>query len=283
MGQKDITEKMLADYNDVFADIVNVLLFDGKQIVNPDDLESVKDKSQYKSDGEIHEEERDVSKVVKNRQIRIAFLGIEHQTGTDKDEPFRVIGYDGASYRAQLLSEQKERYPVVTLILYFGLKRWDKATSLFEALEISDEWKPYVNDYKINLFEIAFLNPEQVNKFQSDFRIVADYLVQKRMNNDYIPSAENIRHMNEVLKLMSVVADDIRFEEIQRELHKEGGARNMCQVLDRIENKGKLEGKIEGKIEAYFDDGRSVEEISQKVGIPVSDVCKIVNSLGLKR
>ena len=26
MGQKDITEKILADYNDVFADIVNVLL-----------------------------------------------------------------------------------------------------------------------------------------------------------------------------------------------------------------------------------------------------------------
>lgn len=27
MGQKDITEKLLEDYNDVFADIVNVLLF----------------------------------------------------------------------------------------------------------------------------------------------------------------------------------------------------------------------------------------------------------------
>ena len=27
MGEKDITEKILADYNDVFADIVNVLLF----------------------------------------------------------------------------------------------------------------------------------------------------------------------------------------------------------------------------------------------------------------
>ena len=30
MGEKDITEKILADYNDVFADIVNVLLFGGK-------------------------------------------------------------------------------------------------------------------------------------------------------------------------------------------------------------------------------------------------------------
>ena len=32
LGAKDITEKILADYNDVFADIENVLLFQGEQI-----------------------------------------------------------------------------------------------------------------------------------------------------------------------------------------------------------------------------------------------------------
>ena len=29
MGEKDITEKILEDYNDVFADIINGLLFQG--------------------------------------------------------------------------------------------------------------------------------------------------------------------------------------------------------------------------------------------------------------
>ena len=29
MGQKEITEKVLEHYNDVFADIINGLLFDG--------------------------------------------------------------------------------------------------------------------------------------------------------------------------------------------------------------------------------------------------------------
>ncbi len=37
MAEKDITEKILADYNDVFADIVNVLLFHGEQVISPDD------------------------------------------------------------------------------------------------------------------------------------------------------------------------------------------------------------------------------------------------------
>ena len=33
MGQKDIAEKTLEAYNDVFADIVNGLVFKGKKVV----------------------------------------------------------------------------------------------------------------------------------------------------------------------------------------------------------------------------------------------------------
>ena len=36
MGEKDITEKILADYNDVFADIMNGLLFAGEQKIGED-------------------------------------------------------------------------------------------------------------------------------------------------------------------------------------------------------------------------------------------------------
>ncbi|MBQ8148771.1 MAG: Rpn family recombination-promoting nuclease/putative transposase [Lachnospiraceae bacterium] len=271
MGQKDIAEKMLADYNDVFADIVNVLLFDGKQVIKEDSLENVKDKSQYKAASQIHEEERDVSKVFNRHNIRIAMLGLEHQTDVDADEVFRVLGYDGVSYKSQLLNGRKERYPVVTLVLYFGTKRWNKATSLFEALDIADEWKPYVNDYKINLFEIAFLEPEQVAKFKSDFRIVADYFVQTRMSKEYVPSKENFKHVDEILKLFRVLTDDSRFEEAQNNSDG-GGARNMCEVLDRAENKGKIEGMVIAFNKAKF----SVEQIAGEVGISVAEVQSIL-------
>lgn len=40
MAQKDITEKHLQEYNDVFADIVNVLLFNGERIVEENSLEN---------------------------------------------------------------------------------------------------------------------------------------------------------------------------------------------------------------------------------------------------
>ena len=61
MGLKDIEEKQFEDYNDVFADIVNVLVFGGKQVVKPEALENSKDKSRFKAaKGRIAEQERDV-------------------------------------------------------------------------------------------------------------------------------------------------------------------------------------------------------------------------------
>jgi len=60
MGKKDITERLLADYNDVFADICNVLLFNGREVVTPDGLQNAQTKSVYKADEEIHEQERDL-------------------------------------------------------------------------------------------------------------------------------------------------------------------------------------------------------------------------------
>lgn len=49
MGVKDITEKTLEAYNDVFADIVNVLLFNGKQVIMEDELEEDAPGSHYKA------------------------------------------------------------------------------------------------------------------------------------------------------------------------------------------------------------------------------------------
>jgi len=45
MGTKDITEKQLADYNDVFADIINGVLFGGEQVVLEHELQNARDKS----------------------------------------------------------------------------------------------------------------------------------------------------------------------------------------------------------------------------------------------
>lgn len=251
MGQKDLSEKILVAYNDVFADIVNVLLFNGEKQIQPEELEDRGAKAFYKENGVLHEMERDVVKRWKKEEVRFACIGVENQTTIDQDMPLRVIGYDGAAYRAQLADEPKrqERYPVVTIVLYFGYDRkWDKPLQLLEKLAIPEKLDPYVNDYKVNLFEVAWLTDEQVEMFQSDFKVVADYFVQKRKNNGYTPTKTEIKHVEAVLQLLSVMEHDDRFvEAIYRTDGKEN--RNMCDVLDVVENRGRKEGRTEGRTE----------------------------------
>ena len=38
MGEKDKIEKLLEDYSDVFADIINVLVYQGEEVVKPEEL-----------------------------------------------------------------------------------------------------------------------------------------------------------------------------------------------------------------------------------------------------
>ena len=250
MAILDITEKILEDYNDVFADIANVLLFQGKQRILPEQLVNTKDKSMIKADGRIHEQERDVNKYWNDGNVTIALYGIENQTDIDKDMPLRVYSYDGSSYKQQLLNG-KDRYPVITMVLYFGTKRWNKPKTLSEIFHVPEELKPYFNDHKINLFEIAFLEEEQVQMFKSDFRIVADYFVQIRKNKNYIPSKDKILHVEEVLKMMSALTKDSWFEESYNQ--SKGGVTTMCEVIDNAMTEGRLEGRLEGRTEGMIE------------------------------
>lgn len=76
MAEKDITEKNLEALNDVFADIVNVLLFKGERLIDENELEADTTKSMFKSDGKIHKQERDVSKIWKNGLRQKGFTSV---------------------------------------------------------------------------------------------------------------------------------------------------------------------------------------------------------------
>ena len=285
MAEKDITEKNLEALNDVFADIVNVLLFKGEQVINEKDLEADTTKSMFKADGKIHEQERDVSKFWKNGEIRISILGIENQTAQDSDMPLRVISYDGASYKQQLLDKkQKKRYPVATLVLYFGTEeKWSKAKHLYDCFEIPEKLKPFVNDYKINVFNIAFLSQKTIAMFKSDFKIIAEYFRAKRLNQKYKGSKEKLKHANETLKMFSALTGDNSFEKVYNEDNFKKGGITMCDVVERIRDEGITEGILEGKadvIRKMLDaNALTIEQIADILKLPVKEVQKIAQKV----
>ena len=248
MKDKDITQKVLEKYNDVFADILNVLLFNGRDVVEESTLIDALPMSMLKIDGRVRSQERDIAKYWRKSKINVALFGLENQTTPNKLMPLRVLGYDGAEYVKQSRKENidKAKYPVITLVLYLGYeKEWNYPKTLFEVLDIDEDIKPYVNDFKINLFEIAYLDKEKINLFKSDFRILADYLYQMRINRDYIADETTIEHVEELLTLMSAMTGDNRFEESINDL-KGKEKINMCEVLDRVEARGIEKGIEQG-------------------------------------
>ena len=283
MGEKDITEKILEDHNDVFADIINGLLFDGVQEIKPEALENKTVHAQYKAeDDKVHELERDIAKYWKEEKVELAICGIENQSKVEKHMPFRIIGYDGAAYRNQLQQERRKMLPVVTIVLYFGTDRhWSSRKKIKELMEIPRCLDMYVNDYQMHVFEVAWLTEEQISRFHSDFKVVANFFVQKRKNRDYIPDdPTEIRHVDEVLKLLKVMTGDRRYEEIFR---KKKGVRSMCDVAERLEkmgiakgieigrSEGKMEGEIKGKMLVYKNlcrEGFGEEEARRLTELP---------------
>ena len=256
MQEKDITQKMLERHNDVFSDIVNVLLFGGKKVVEEETLFDAVTDSVLKIDKKVRIQDRDVAKYWKDSQINIALLGIENQTTPNKLMPFRVISYDGTEYGKQSRTENidKKKYPVISLVLYLGFEqKWLYPKNLLGIIDVDEKLKPYVNDYKINLFEIAYLDREIIDSFTSDFWILADYLYQMRVNKNYVADKKSIGHIEELLMLMSAMTGDKRFEEIIDEANKKEVV-NMCEVLDIVEARG-IEKGIEKGIERGREEG----------------------------
>lgn len=271
LPEKDFREKKLEDFDDVFSDIINVLLFHGERRVDENDLESGMLRSGLKTEEKFEEQERDVKKYWKRGQIRLAVYGLENQTGTDSDYVFRNIGYDGAEYRDQVRRRNEIRrdnvkrkkdgieplkmpdfYPVVTLVLYFGDTHWSGSLNLKDHLVIPEGLEDYVSDYKVNLFEIAYLSDEQVNSFKSDFRYVAEYFVANRKRNEgqipeFMITAEHLKHVEEFVELMNAITNSDRFSYLPK-LYKERGGGSMYTILfDEAEERGEKRGEKKGE------------------------------------
>ena len=203
--------------------------------------------------------------------------------------PLRVIGYDGAVYRDEIndkaeaeaeIKEHKKKgepfdendkrlqtYPAITVVLYFNpKKKWDAPKTLKECFKnVPKEIEPYVNDYKVNLFEIAWLSEETIKKFTSDFRFVADFFRQKRINKRYKAPAGEAKHIREVMELLSAVTQDKRFIDAYNERKAEGRPNNMEVWIDEAEDRGYARGIHQGEnlmgklISALLSDGKQSE------------------------
>lgn len=246
MGQKDLTEKNLEFYPDVFADILNALLYQGNQVVTAEELRAAPTETLYPGDnGKLRNQFHDVSKyVVQDGNIKMQYT-IENETKAKRKAVLRKAGYEGAVYREQF--DRKECYPVVSIMLHWGKKRWKQPrvlSRLWGKEQIPKEAGAYIDEIKLHVFDMQHLSKEIRNRFKSDIRIVVDYLAE---GENYIPSKQRIVHLEALLRMLKALTGDGRYEAIIQEMPEteKKGEITMCELLDKYENRGIATGRVE--------------------------------------
>ena len=283
MKEKDITEKKLLSYNDVFADVINGTIFEGQEIVRSEDLTDANPVTQFKDDKNTHREQiRDVAKLWEKKGVIFSFIGIENQTSLDRDMILRVISYDGATYKNQIGNEHI--YPVFTIVIYWGKNEWKAPTTLKERIECPTEIIDVVSDYKFKLIDMARLSDEEIDKFRDDFKFIAGILSKKR---NYRPHDLDIKHPEEVLDLLDAVLHDDRFKIMKSEIVRiktEGREVDMCEFLDELEKRG-MEKGIEQGIEQGMEKGeeQATFRIAKNFKDSKVDIEIIVKATGLTK
>lgn len=290
MAKKDLVSKKIEDYNDVFADIYNTLLF-GKDYLNPEWLEAGSTESIYKTDERnLNEQRRDVLKRYQNTMnLSVCSFGIENQAKIDRRMPVRVMGYDAGTYRQQINNGKEELMPVITIVLNMTDQRWDKAKSIHEMLDVNKmdaELAKYVQDYKIYVFDIAFLEDEVIGSFKSDFREIAGFFKKKRMGENPLTSENELKHPYAIMEFISVFTQDRSYLDsidYLANIRKTGGTMNMCAVADALKTEGRregrLEGRLEGKVELLVEMNYEDTDIADKLKISVEEVRRIIETM----
>lgn len=203
--------------------------------------------------------------------------------------PLRVISYDGADYRAQIrlrqdiirrnanLKDRQEKepvpdfYPVISIVLYFGLERWNKPLNLKSCFAIPEGLEDYVNDYEVHIFEVAFLSDETISMFKSDFRQIAEFFAQSRKIKEgtlkeYTIPVGDLVHAKEVMELMSAMTGDHSFEDSYNSTIT--GRSSMWTLIDYVrEQKEEAEARLEEE-KARADEEKSRADEAE------ADMCK---------
>ena len=315
----DIIVKNYWRNKEQFADFFNAVLFDGKQVIKPKELEDLDTEEssvlEHKEYAESIGASRDTVKIRKKSTVygvEFVILGMEGQEHIHYAMPMRVMGYDYAAYQKQYVdnaakyktakSLTEEEYlskmkkddrlvPVITVVVYYGEKPWDGAVSLHGMLHISEEMKPFVNDYRMHLVEARKNDLKLHNINNRDlFNLLGILLDRNGKLQETRDRAINYAREHRVEKTVIMTAAGAANCKIDYNKIARKGDADMCTVFEETRREGIAEGEAKGEakgiIETGYEFGISEEEIlarlQKKLNISLAEAQEYVKKFGRK-
>ena len=257
--------------NHHFADLFNAVLFDGEQVLNPDDLSEADTdvSSLIKFNGHVETVQK-VLDVVKKTAYGIDFViwGLENQAKIHYAMPLRHMVGDAFSYMKEyqeiaaknrrdrnfassdeFLSNMKKTdrlHPVISLCVYYGEDSWDGPFCLVDMLEVPEKIKPLVADYKMNLLQLR--TSETLQFHNQDVNTVFD-ISRSIYERDYRRIAALYKDMqipSELGMVIGAITQSQKLIDHALEREQKGGQVNMCHALEELENTAIQRGLVKG-------------------------------------
>ena len=293
-----------------FANLFNVKVFDGVQVIHPDELEPVDGENHIQiqtpngKEQDIHRY-RDITMRWKG-EMNLMILACENQDKIHYAMPVRTMIYDGLSYVQQMkllwdLRDKDEKMssdeflsrfrkedkicPVLTLVFYYGEEEWDASLDLYGMFNIENtlrenkNLRKYIPNYTINLIDGARI--EDCTLFEKDLQIVLGLLKcrkDKQKLKQYVEDNKEFFKSVDVETGM-VISSFINSESIKKtiEQQKEGAGVDMCKAMEDWAAEERKEGREEKAIEIAKNllNILEIEVIAEKVGLPV----KVIRNL----
>lgn len=301
MGIPNAAVNRLIERPEIFADLMNGSVFDGEQVLKPEDLSPDTTEKSILREGEkgkiiALERRRDVCMKAEIGRYSV-ILANETQENVHYAMPIRNMLYDALEYTRQVQELKKQHrekgeclsdedflsgitredrlVPVLTTVLYCGSKPWDGSLSIYEMLgfhqeeTLAEKLQNYLPNYKINLINPHSLDhPERYRTCLQHIFSMLKYNKEKEELYRYVKlHRKELQKMDsiELAAVFALLGEQKRLEKLM-EKKKDKEERDMCQAIDELIEDGRQEGiklGISQGQELGFREGTEKKLISQ--------------------
>ncbi|MCR4789435.1 MAG: Rpn family recombination-promoting nuclease/putative transposase [Lachnospiraceae bacterium] len=291
MGKKDIKEKAFMKIPANFADLCNGVLFEGEQVIKPEELEEAGTEVLKKENSVFS----DVAMRWKKNNSVISVIEVENQSRTDYAMVIRNLNLIASHYQDQIkqkwaettdkgdtkpgrdefLSEMMKDTlltPVIVIVVYYNEDPWKGKRRLFELLDldgIPEKYRDYLLDYKMILFDYHDYDNYEI--FTGEMKRLCEALCLQKDKDALIAYFKNNNPPVNTAELLNAVMNmKIDIEKYTQKNENNEEVTDMCTAIRELIEDGREEGrkeehantlrilnsvKMENNIEIYTQNG----------------------------
>ena len=298
MGQKDLAQSDYFNDKVRFADACNGILFQGKEIIRPEELQETDAEMVYREEEKRRKIIPDIVRMWKG--IYIAILSVENQTKVDYKMIFRIMKAEAVNYERQWDEREKEYrrvgilhekaklcwvgkdekfIPVITIVIYYGTdKKWDGVTCLYDMLDMDKELEPYISNYRMNLFD--YHDCEDFSIFKTENRILFEMLScsQDKTAMRKLLEEKRNQYKNVDGATIRTIFDIIGIKYSSKMRAKIVEEEDMCKAWDEMMEDERQAGREKGISLARTEDIRNIMDSLKVSALQAMSILKITET-----